>query len=192
MIKENTYPIKYAILELKENGNYVTNYEDIVRGYIVSKCWVVASSLKYFSNGDSKLFHKVIFPYKNLDRFKMSLLNNEKNLGERIEPQYDFNYNPYPVDITEELFDSYEEAKEKAHKKNEEMKHKLVLNVRYSILDSRFKIALSEMEKEFLKELSICELFESLALLNTEDMELTPNNPREDLKLLRKKNCEEV
>ena len=54
MYKDNNFPIKYAILELKEKGGYITNYEYIVRGYIVSKCWVVESSIKYFSDGDSE------------------------------------------------------------------------------------------------------------------------------------------
>ena len=40
MSRENNFPIKYAVLELKEEGGYITNYKDIVRGYIVSKCWV--------------------------------------------------------------------------------------------------------------------------------------------------------
>ncbi len=35
MDKDNNFPIKYAILKLKEKGGYITNYKDITRGYIV-------------------------------------------------------------------------------------------------------------------------------------------------------------
>ena len=98
MSEENNFPIKYAILELKEKSGYLANYKDIVRGYIVSKCWVVESSIKYFSNGESKIFHKVIFPYKSLDVFKTSLCNNSKYMGERSIPRYDFNGNQMIVE----------------------------------------------------------------------------------------------
>ncbi len=168
MANSNNFPIKYAVLKLKDNGGYYTYYEDIVRGYIVSKCWVVQSSIKYYANGKNEIFHKVIFPYKDLDAFKISLKYNEEYLGQRVIPSYDFNFNPYPTDIVSNLFNTYDEAKIMADELNEEMKRKLILD-----MGLRFKKTLSELEKEFKEQLNICQLFEKLSLLNTEDMIIT-------------------
>ena len=167
---DNNFPIKFAILELKETGGYITNYKDIVRGYIVSKCWVVESSIKYFSDGNSKLFHKVIFPYKDLNTLKTALRNNDEYIGERVTINYDCNYNLCPVDVVSELFDSYEDAKNIAEAKNQEMKNNIALN----------KQTLFDYEHEFVEQLSICQLFEKLALLKTEDMTITESINQEN------------
>ena len=45
------YPIKYAILELKVDGGPIHGYEEITKGFIVSKCFVLAEGLKYTSVG---------------------------------------------------------------------------------------------------------------------------------------------
>lgn len=170
---ENNFPIKYAILELKEEGGYLVNYKDIVRGYVVSKCYVVESSIKYRSNGDSQIFHKVIFPFKSLETLKLSLRNKGEYIGEKVIPQYDFDYNPYPVDIVSDLFDTYEDAKVQAQSQNEKLKHQIVSKIPYSVSDSKFKQALIDYEREFVEELSVCQLFEKLVLSNTEDMNIT-------------------
>ena len=180
MSKDNNFPIKYAILELKEKGGYLTNYEDIVRGYIVSKCWIVESSIKYFSNGNSIFFHKVIFPYKDLDTFKISLSNNIEDIGKRVIINYDFNYNPYPIDIVSEIFDSYEDAKKRAEEKNKELKNS---NLYFNISDPTFKQALSNYEYQFEEQLSICQLFEQLSLLASEDMKISQDK---ELQLVKK------
>ena len=184
---DNNFPIKYAILELKEKGGYITNYKDIVRGYIVSKCWVVESSIKYFSDGSSKLFHKVIFPYKDLDTLKTSLHNDDQYIGERVTIDYDFNYNPVPVDVVSELFDSYEDAKIIAEEKNQEMKNNIASKVYFSISDPRFKQTLSAYEHEFAEQLAICYLFEKLSLLKTENMTITESlSQNKEIQLLKK------
>ena len=189
MYKDNNFPIKYAILELKEKGGYITNYEYIVRGYIVSKCWVVESSIKYFSDGDSEFFHKVVFPYKNLDNLKMSLRSDGRYIGKRVTINYDFNYNPYPVDVVKELFDTYEEAKIKAEEKNEEMKDNIASKIYFSISDPRFKQTLSEYERELEEQLSICQLFEKIALIKSKDMTITENTEtNKGIQLLKTKN----
>ena len=187
MSKDNNFPIKYAILELKEKGGYITNYEDIVRGYIVSKCWLVESSIKYFSNGNSKFSHKVIFPYKDLDILKTSLRNDVEYIGERVTINYDFNYNPYPVDVVSELFDSYEDAKIIAEEKNRIMKNNIASKIYFSVLDPRFKQTLCDYENEFAIQLSICQLFEKLSLLETEDMTIEEDISQDKgLQLLKK------
>ena len=51
----NSRMIKYfynteEIANLKKEGSYLAHYKDVIQGYIVSKCWVVESSIKYYSN----------------------------------------------------------------------------------------------------------------------------------------------
>ena len=185
MSRDNKFPIKYAILELKEEGGYITNYEDIVRGYIVSKCWLVESSIKYFSDGNSEFFHRVIFPYKDLATLKISLRNDREYIGERVTIRYDFN--PCPVDVVSEVFDSYEDAKIIAEAKNKEMKRHIASKIFFSISDPRFKQALSEREHEIAEQLSICQLFEKLALLKTKDMTITEGFKQDEgFQLLKK------
>ena len=58
MNNELNYPIKYAVLEVKENGEYVTSSDNLVKGYIVSKCYVVKSILDYLPNGNMTIKHQ--------------------------------------------------------------------------------------------------------------------------------------
>lgn len=172
---DNKFPIKYAVLELKQKGGYTNNYEDIIRGYIVSKCWVVESSIKYSSSGESKISHKVIFPYSNLDNFKASLHNNGKYIGERIMPSYDACDEPYPVDIVTDLFDTYDDAKVKAKEKNDALRKELIITIPYRKYYPQFKITFVDVEEKFKSELAICQLFENEVEENTKDMIITPN-----------------
>lgn len=183
MSKDSKFPIKYAVLELKQKGGYTNNYEDIIRGYIVSKCWVVESSIKYFSSGESEVSHKVVFPYSSLDDFKASLRNNGKYIGKRIIPSYDANDEPYPVDIVTDLFDTYEDAKAKAKEKNDALQKDLVLTVPYKAYYPQFRISFAEVEEKFKSELAICQLFEDEVEENTKDMIITPS--MKDYKILQ-------
>ena len=187
MSKDNKFPIKYAVLELKQQGGYSNNYEDIIRGYIVSKCWLVESSIKYFSSGESEISHKVIFPYSSLDDFKASLHNNRKYIGKRIIPSYDACDEPYPVDIVTDLFDTYEEAKAKAKEKNDALRRELILTVPYRTYYQQFKPTFEYVEKNFKNELAICQLFEDEVEENTKDMIITPNiEDKKGIQLLKK------
>lgn len=166
MYTENKFPIKYAILEVKEPGGYLTNYQDIIRGYIVSKCYVEKSSIQYFSNGNSQIEHTVFFPFSDLKILKESLRNNDTYIGEKNIPRYDANNNPYPVNIVSDLFDTYEDAKIKAQEQNKKLKSQLAYN-------SKFKFNYAGYEEEFFENLDICQLFEKLVLSKTEDMNIT-------------------
>ena len=75
------------------------------------------------------------------------------------------------------MFDSYEDAKNIAEEKNQEMKNNIALN----------KQTLFDYEHEFVEQLSICQLFEKLALLKTEDMTITESiNQENGLPLLKR------
>lgn len=66
------------------------------------------------------------------------------------------------------------------------MKNNIASKIYYSISDSRFKQTLSDYEHEFIEQLSICQLFEKLSLLKTEDMVISDSiNPTKELQLLK-------
>ena len=110
-----------------------------------------------------------------------------KYIGEKVNINYDFNYNPYPVDVVQELFDSYEDAKIIAEEKNQEMKNNIASKVYFSISDPRFKQTLSAYEQEFAEQLAICYLFEKISLLKTENMTITESiSQNKELEILKK------
>ena len=188
MNEENNYPIKYAVLELKERGGYNARYNDIIRGYIASKCYVLESHIKYLPNGDIKTFHKVIFPYSNVELFKLELQNgNLNNIGERNTIHYDAYGNPYPVSIVSELFENYEEAKEQAIEKNKKMKSNLSMEIPGPVNRPGFIEEYEELKEEFNYQLSICELFEQAVTSKTDDMNVTIDSDKNILTHLVKK-----
>lgn len=167
MNKELNYPVKYAVLELKEVGGYSQGWEDITMGFIASKCFVVESKVKYLSDGSSIVSHKVVFPHKDYKTFKVSLsVRNSIQVEDRITPQYNAISEPYPVNIVTDLFDTYEEAKEDAEAKNKELYHSIIrhLDVKYLVKN------LDRINKEYVSEMELCNLFEKASLEETEDM----------------------
>ena len=169
MERELNYPIKYAVLELKEQGGWTFGYNDITIGFIASKCYVVGSSIKNHSNGESDISYDVVFPLKNISDFKfflkLGMLYNEKHKV----PLYDGFGKHYPVTIVSDLFDNYEEAKCAAGLKNDELKEESEQN-----------------EKLFLENLSVCQKFEDLVLRKTENMIITEDRVQIKCKKLKK------
>ena len=172
MNKENGLPIRYAVLKLAEPKSYANNYKEIVWGYIVAKCYVMEQVVRYLINGDRKIFYKVVFPFKDLETFKLSCLKGLKDLGERQIPSYDNDFCPYPVDIVDYLFTSYDAAKEKALEENEKMRCQIVAKVPLRSIGVNVKHNLVDYMAEFDERLEFCGLFEKLALEKTEDMEI--------------------
>ena len=174
MSQEQKYPIKYAVLELKERGGWLVGYEDIIRGYIASKCYVVESLIKYLPSGKQEILHKVVFPITDLEGFKLKLSRNSLYF-EKDSVKYDACNNPYPIRIVEEIFDNYEETKIQAKHKNKDLERKIIINgtIHLPISNQEFKETLKKLKNEFTEQLSICELFEQTITENTKDMEIT-------------------
>lgn len=169
--KEINYPIKYAVLELKEKGGFLVGYENITQGFIVSKCYVMESNIVYNSDGSNEVTHKVVFPFKNILCLEVSIRNGKQNIGKENIPSYDANNRPYPVNIVTNLFDSYEEAKNIAEEKNEECRDNLILEV--DMGNPNWKETFEIMKYEFDQRIELCNLFERLVLEATEDMEIS-------------------
>lgn len=170
MHEQNNFPVKYAILELKEEGGYLSNYKDITRGFVVSKCYVLESVIKYLADGSSKAFYKVFFPFQNLSILKVALQNNKLDIGQKLEPKFNLNNEVNSTTTVFNLFDTYEDAKRFSHIKNEILKDELPIYI---------------SPKEYLEYLSICQLFEGLTEENTEDMLITDALDNEHLQLIK-------
>lgn len=176
MSRKINYPVKYAVLELKENGGYVYNYSNIIQGYIVSKCYVIESKVTYNYDGEGVVSYEVIFPYENITDFKRTLRYNNKSIVKETMPRTSAVGNIWQTEIVTELFDTYEEAKEFANGKNE--KHKLGIELGlypYNKIielsnDDELKKYKEYIIKDFERNLDICNLFEKLITNNTIDM----------------------
>lgn len=172
-MEQFNYPIKYAVLELKEKGGWTTGYKEITQGFIVSKCFVVESAIKYLSNGDSKIIHKVVFPFKDISLFRLVQQRGTSHDTRKTIPSYNACGNPYPVDNVSDLFDKYDEAQAIALQNNEELRRGLTLKV--SVSDPNWKAKLEELEKAHDEKLNNCIQFEHFISEQTSDMEITPN-----------------
>ena len=192
MNKEINYPIKYAVLELKEKGGWLVGYEDITQGFIVSKCYVVGSNIVYHPDGTNTINHQVVFPFEDISLFKASIGNGGQNIGDGKIPHYDACNKPYSVHVVSDLFDTYEQAKEAAFEKNEEYKQNIIFKMPVpkgdtsnSVWDERFKSLIREYEEN----LELCNKFEQLVLEATENMSisegLSMNSNRSIVRILK-------
>ena len=94
MKNELNYPIKYAVLGIKEQ-------EDEIVAYIAEKVYVISEKLEYFKDGTSKKKYQVVFPFKNRKDYKTG----------GVTPEFTHYNQCYNSDIIDDLYDSYEEAK---------------------------------------------------------------------------------
>lgn len=143
---EYNYPIKYAVAELKERGGWAVNYSNYVIGYIASKCYVLEKIIEYKRNGDTEVKYKVVFPYKDIDSYEVGLRNDKKHLKKATEPVD----NSYITDIVDNLYDTYEDAKKEAVRKNRYLED----------------------------DISLCLQFEKAVLKETKNMEITKDRPK--------------
>ena len=167
------YPIKYAILELKENGGAKYNYEDIIKGYIVSKCYVLE---RRFSYSNKSISYVVSFPYDDFDNFVKWYKKNSKNYYFDIYKHYwEYRRNPseelirddYIHHIVSNLFNTYEEAMNVSNYKNGCLRGKLLKNTGSN--------AYEYLKKEFEDTMDICSEYEKYIFANTTDMNVSIN-----------------
>lgn len=154
MHKNTKYPVKYAVLELK-------THTDKLKGYIVSKCFVLESTIKYLDNDAVEIKHKVIFPYTDIDTF-------EKNFKEGKKKAVSLMHNvSYYITEVEQIYDTYEEAKELATLESTNVDN-YVKNLRMTrTMNSK---SYAKLKQEIKDNLYICDEFESYISEQTENM----------------------
>ena len=116
------YPIKYALLELKEPGGWEQNYEDISLCYIVSICYVINQNIRYYADGTTILSYEVVFPYKDIHSFKYRNQFNET----ATKPKFSSYNTCLNSNIVSTLFNTYEEASIAAIEANNNKKRTLI------------------------------------------------------------------
>lgn len=181
-MNELNYPIKYAVLEVKERGGYAVNYEIVTLGFIVSKCYVIESSIRYLRSGKEEPYHKVVFPFKNITKFEEGLHSNQKYLGEANIPNDNFYNNASLFNIVDIVFEDYDDAKKFSEEKNEfvRIRHEfqrpfLFPNDKLSDYNKQLKIFEQE-KKEIEKRIILCHKFEEAILEQTEEMIISEND----------------
>lgn len=161
------YPIKYAVLEVKEDGGYIQGYKKITLGYIVSKCYVIGSYIRYYAFSESKSSNFVFFPFNNIKDFKFC----NPDLIEPDKIRADCYGNPYPIDEVSHLFDTYEEAKENAEEKNDDLRRNLILNrVAVTPMNPDCQKEYDKLVKDFESDLEVCRKYEEFITERTSDM----------------------
>ena len=165
-MKKN-YPIKYAVMAIKEennwakiSGNLGNGYGDVA--YIVSKVYLLGSNTLYFNDGTSKNEYNVVFPYKS-----------PADLEDRRGPKYGINSFYVDYDTVDFVFDNYNDANEYAGKLNDRLrkiicKSMIATGIDLNIQQEQSNILFSDRLEEYQK-------FEDLILTLSDDMVITPS-----------------
>ena len=158
MKEDMKFPIKYAVLELVEDGGYLNNYEKVIKGYIATRCYVVEDVIKYKADGTNYELFRVFFPNKNLEAFEDHLKSGKEYEINHENIQFDLYGNMKNLDVVYALYDRYEDAKKMADYRNEKyMFETIYTNV---ILDENYEKNAEKIKKEMSYEFDICDQFE--------------------------------
>ena len=174
------YPVKYAVLELQVDGGIRYDYEDITKGFVVSKCYVLEDRLIYSYNGSAFQKFVVSFPYDNFEYFMIWFNKNSHKYSSYMcdlyKNYYESKHDPsrehlrenYPLHVVGELFDTYEEAKELEDNKNGILKGELLTNTG--------RAAYEKLLEEFDNTMLISGEYEKFIFANTSDMQIDKKN----------------
>lgn len=178
------YPIKYAVLEVKEKGRCLGGHKNITQGFIVSKCYVVESKIKYGMSGNTRISHTVVFPFQDFSCFKENLKRGTKYIGKHVIPKFNVDGNPLLSSVVDELFDTYEEASQLANQKNEKMYFDLYFEVKVDPTNPNFDVELQKLKDDYNNKQNMCKIFEQLITDQTNSMEITQKQ-NENNKILK-------
>ena len=160
------YPIKYAVMEVKVPGGWLNGYEEITVGYIVSKCYLIESRIRYHRDGTNEIIHDVLFPYIDFDSYKRC-----RRLNQRIYPKLYASGKISDYQMVSEIFTSYDEANELKKVLNENLKKERFIELWIQNKDKN-----EDNKKEFSKNLKLCDEFETLIEDNLSDLKITGYN----------------
>ena len=148
MKNELNYPIKYAVLGIKEQ-------EDEIVAYIAEKVYVISEKVEYFKDGTSKKKYQVVFPFKNRKDYKTG----------GVTPEFTHYNQCYNSDIIDDLYDSYEEAKSISSTLNKKLREDSLVGIDRTIMGWPEKIM--SKQRIFDQKLAIYEDLE-LAIASLE------------------------
>ncbi len=158
--KEVKYPIKYALMPMKEQTGWEPGLNELERvfdtvAYIAAKCYVISERKEYSSDGTSKTKYEVVFLF---EKSNVSYRDDYKPTVPRYNVYSKECYNSIFVD---QLFDSFDVASKLADERNEETFHKgLALMFLGEDLESRVAKAKEKHQKTVDKYKKLEELLE--------------------------------
>ena len=187
---EKGYPIKYAVEELTISSGYKNGYDDIIEGYIVSKCYVTDTNISYYTGMEPRITHEVVFPFRKYEKFKFDLGSGVKYHETPITPRRNARGNASYTQTVDKLFDTFEEAKKEAEIANSDIWKTELYNI--SLLDGDWRIKHKRALLEHKTRLGVCSCYETFITEHTKDMEVTPmitlNEPENSKLILKPKN----
>ena len=164
-----SYPVKYAVEELKIEGGYNEDYQDITKGYIISKCYVLEDRIRY-GGSEPCVMHVVSFPYSRFEDFvRYNIIKNMNKspfhspgeyYEERITPESEDLMNPRF--IVEDLYDSIEDAYLEAERRNDNLRGELLLYTS--------SMQYEKLSKQIDADLDLCREYAGFIAINTTDM----------------------
>lgn len=162
------YPVKYAVLELKVNGDWKIDYKDKTIGFIVSKCRVVSQTIRYLEDGTSVSSYQVVFPYKNVEEYKNRISGNlSLDENERI-PNFGSYGNCLNATVVSEIYDTYDEAAEAAEYENSSIESCV-----YVLCNQPSCYNCEEKLREYETNMELCKSFERDILEATKELPIT-------------------
>lgn len=162
------YPIKYSVLPLNPSkGVLLKCKDDEIEGYIVSKCYVISSTMNYYIEDEATLMHEVIFPYENYGEFK------EKGKDYMECPKIgrpNSNGHVGHTTLVSKLYDTYEEAQKAATIANDQLLDMKLSKQSPTTTASEYKEQCKETIQKFRDNLKTCKKFEELIASKTKNM----------------------
>ena len=164
---KNNYPIKYALIPItkqvgRSHGLNESKKEYGTICYIISKCYLIDEIKKYNINGTCEKKYKVVFPFQE----------GEYSEWHKEEPSFNLINGQCTNSIqTDNIFDSFDEAKKYKDRKNEDILEQHLVKVAGMVFE-KYKIKYKEIKDEFNKILSYYNNLQSEILNNTNNLEI--------------------
>ena len=173
-----SYPIKYGILKLTEPSGWPIGTQEVTRGYIVSKCYLVREIKEYQEDGNMKKTYQVVFPYRNYYHFKIAMKSNLIFEEHAQMPSF----NTF-VNELNEVYDDYEMAAAEALKLNEELRKKIIIK-EFNLSNDNIGNIYSEVNERITAEFAMCSQYEQYIASRTGELKIKrdlvkklPSNP---------------
>lgn len=166
--KELKYPIKYAIMPIKEQTGWYPGLNELEREYgvvvnIVSKCYVIGEEKEYLGDGTFQIQYEVVFPFFKKDKIYFDGC-------EPVIPKYNFYSQCTNSVFVNQLFNSFDEAQVVANQANEEILYHTIGILPYNEdFQKNVKVAKEKHQETLDKYKKIEETMEQ----ETRDMKIT-------------------
>jgi len=157
MEKITQNPVKFAILKLTEKDPKTGKVYTI--GKMVSKCFLKETRETIYPNGHIATSFTVNFPFSDIETFQKTMFTLKPNIG---NASFD------SENKVEEVFDTYEEAKERLEE--DQIRTKKLCFLRGSLKDPNWKQNKEKTLAILNKYNAICNAYEAAVLDATKDM----------------------